>query len=121
MLRDMPDAVLVDVRTRAEWHFVGVPVLDELGKEARFAEWISYPGGEPNPDFLDQVTGGLEPGQPILLLCRSGARSLGAAKALTEAGYGPAYNISAGFEGALDDTGRRSSGWRHADLAWRQS
>ena len=121
MLRDRPDAVLIDVRTEAEWNFVGIPVLDGLGKSARFVEWIGYPGGQPNPVFVDQATTELQPGQPILLLCRSGARSLAAAKALTEAGYGPAYNITAGFEGGLDDTGHRSGGWRHAGLAWRQS
>jgi rhodanese-related sulfurtransferase len=121
MLRDLPDAVLIDVRTQAEWNFVGIPVLDELGKEARFIEWNSFPGGHPNPRFLEQATDGLRPGQPVLLLCRSGARSLNAARALTEAGYGPAYNVTAGFEGALDDAGHRTSGWRHAGLAWRQS
>jgi len=121
MLRDLPDAVLIDVRTQAEWNFVGIPVLDELDKEARFIEWISFPGGQPNPRFLEQATEGLQPGQPVLLLCRSGARSLSAARALTEAGYGPAYNVTAGFEGALDPAGHRASGWRHAGLAWRQS
>lgn len=121
MLRDLPDSVLMDVRTEAEWNYVGIPVLHELGKAARFVEWIAYPGGRPNPVFLDQATEGLKPGQPILLLCRSGARSLAAAKVLTAAGYGPAYNVTAGFEGDLDDAGHRSSGWRHGGLPWRQS
>lgn len=121
MLRDDPSSVLVDVRTEAEWHFVGIPVLDELGREPRFVELIRHPGGAHNPDFLTQVTDGLEPGRPILLLCRSGARSLAAAKGLTAAGYGPAWNITAGFEGPLDDDGHRGSGWRHSGLPWRQS
>lgn len=121
MLRDEPAAVLVDVRTTAEWNFVGVPTLDELGKETRHVEWSTYPGGAHNPAFVDQSTAGLEPGVPILLLCRSGARSLAAAKALTSAGHGPAYNISAGFEGPLDAAGHRSGGWRHSGLPWRQS
>lgn len=121
MLSDDPNAVLVDVRTEAEWHFVGVPSLESIGKQARFVEWIRFPDGDPNPDFLAQATSELQPGQPILLLCRSGARSLSAARALTAAGYGPAYNITAGFEGPIDDAGHRSEGWRHAGLAWRQS
>ena len=121
MLRDDPAAVLIDVRTAAEWNFVGVPTLDEVGKEARFVEWITFPGGQPNPVFLDQATAGLDAGAPVLLLCRSGARSLHAARALTAAGYGPAYNVTAGFEGPIDEAGHRDGGWRHAGLPWRQS
>jgi len=121
MLADDPNAVLIDVRTAAEWNFVGVPDLDEIGKQARFVEWIRFPDGAPNPDFVGQATADLAAGQPILLLCRSGARSLAAAKVLTEAGYGPTYNVTAGFEGPLDERGHRSGGWRHAGLAWRQS
>ena len=121
MLRDDPAAVLIDVRTAAEWNFVGVPDLGDAGKQARFVEWITFPDGTPNPDFLTQATAELDPGAPVLLLCRSGARSLAAARALTAAGYGPAWNISAGFEGPLDAAGHRSGGWRHAGLAWRQS
>lgn len=121
MLGQDPDAVLVDVRTAAEWNFVGVPDLEPVGKQARFVEWITYPGGEPNPAFLEQVTAELEPGTQVLLLCRSGARSLNAAKALTAAGYGPAWNVTAGFEGPIDDDGHRGGGWRHEGLPWRQS
>lgn len=121
MLADDPAAVLIDVRTAAEWNFVGVPALDAIGKQARFVEWIGFPDGAPNPDFAAEATADVEPGQPILLLCRSGARSLAAARTLTAAGFGPAYNITAGFEGPIDDEGHRSSGWRHHGLAWRQS
>ncbi len=121
LLADDPNAVLIDVRTAAEWNFVGVPALEALGKQPRFVEWIRFPDGAPNPDFLDQATTDLRSGQPVLLLCRSGARSLAAARALTGAGYGPAYNITAGFEGPLDEHGHRTAGWRHAGLDWRQS
>jgi rhodanese-related sulfurtransferase len=121
MLGQDPAAVLIDVRTAAEWNFVGLPDLTGVGKEARLVEWITYPGGDPNPDFLEQATAELEPGTPVLLLCRSGARSLNAAKALTAAGYGPAWNVTAGFEGPLDDAGHRGGGWRHEGLPWRQS
>lgn len=121
MLRDDATATLVDVRTAAEWNYVGVPSLDALGKRPMFVEWIGYPDGAPNPDFVREVTSSIDPGQPVLLLCRSGARSLAAAEALTAAGYGPAFNVSAGFEGPIDDTGHRRGGWRHAGLDWRQS
>lgn len=121
MLAEDPNAVLIDVRTEAEWNFVGVPALDAIGKQARFIEWIRFPDGSPNPGFVEQATAGLEPGQSVLLLCRSGARSLAAAKVITAAGHGPAYNITAGFEGPIDEHGHRSGGWRHGGLAWRQS
>lgn len=121
MLADDPSAVLIDVRTAAEWNFVGVPTLDAIGKQARFVEWIRFPDGAANPDFAAEATAGLEPGQPILLLCRSGARSLAAAQVLTASGFGPAFNITAGFEGPIDEHGHRSGGWRHAGLDWRQS
>lgn len=120
MLSDDPTAVLVDVRTAAEWTYVGVPVLDALGKAPRLVQWVTYPDGEPNPGFMTEATGDLAPGAPILLLCRSGVRSLAAARALTAAGFGPAYNITAGFEGDLDAEGHRTTGWRHHGLAWRQ-
>lgn len=121
MLGDDPAAVLIDVRTIAEWSFVGVPNLEAVGKEARFVEWTTFPGGRANPDFVGQATAELEPGTPVLLMCRSGARSLAAAKALTAAGHGPAYNVTAGFEGPLGPDGHRDGGWRNVGLPWRQS
>ncbi len=119
LLGDDPASVLIDVRTEAEWNFVGVPVLDGVSKQARFVQWVDYPSGQPNAAFAEQAIEGLEPGQPILLLCRSGGRSLAAARALTAAGYGPAYNVSTGFEGDLDQDGHRRGGWK-GSLPWRQ-
>lgn len=120
LLQDDPAAVLIDVRTQAEWQFVGVPALDELGKQARFVEWTTYPHGAPNPDFVSQAAESLDPEAPVLLLCRSGVRSLAAARELTATGFAKAYNVSAGFEGDLDGDGHRTSGWRHSGLPWRQ-
>lgn len=121
LLQDDADAVLVDVRTQAEWAFVGVPDPTSLGKRPIFAEWSSL-GTGPNPAaFVETVTGQVDPGAPIVLLCRSGQRSIAAAQALTAAGYGPAYNVIDGFEGPLDDESHRgSSGWRADGLPWRQ-
>ncbi|WP_182358076.1 rhodanese-like domain-containing protein [Tomitella gaofuii] len=135
MLGDDPRAVLVDVRTGAEWQFVGVPDLSALGRRTRFVEWIDYPSGAPNPRFGEQlhaevaaergaVPGGDADGaaSPVLFLCRSGQRSIGAAIAATGAGLGPAYNVLEGFEGGLDAQGHRgSAGWRAAGLPWCQS
>jgi rhodanese-related sulfurtransferase len=118
-------AVLVDVRTGAEWRYVGVPDVAGLGRSAALVEWVTYPSGAVNASFLAQVAdAGLAPGdgRPVLFLCRSGVRSVAAAKAATAAGLGPAYNILDGFEGNLDGAGHRgTSGWRAAGLPWKQS
>ncbi|GAA4403294.1 rhodanese-like domain-containing protein [Fodinibacter luteus] len=115
-------ALLVDVRTRAEWTYVGVPVLEGAGHDVAYVEWSSYPDGRVNPQFVDEVrAAGLVPGRPVYLLCRSGVRSRAAADALTAAGLGPAYNVLEGFEGAHDALGHRSvAGWKNAGLPWRQ-
>jgi len=121
-LRAAPDAVLVDVRTKAEWNYVGVPDLERLSKEVVFAEWVTYPGGARNDGFVDELLeAGVTPGRPIYFLCRSGVRSMHAAETVTAAGLGPAYNILDGFEGQVDATHHRGvGGWKSAGLPWRQ-
>lgn len=121
LLRDEEDAVLVDVRTQAEWAFVGVPELGEHGKRAIFAEWSSLSGG-PNPAaFVEAITSQVDKDARVLLLCRSGQRSIAAAQALTAAGYEHAYNVLEGFEGPLDEQAHRGGrGWRAEGLPWRQ-
>ena len=118
-------AVLVDVRTVAEWRFVGGPDVGALGRTVALVEWTTYPAGARNPAFVDELAAaGLSPGdgRPVVFLCRSGVRSVSAARAATAAGLGPAYNILAGFEGDLDAAGHRgAAGWRAAGLPWRQS
>lgn len=116
------DAVLVDVRTTAEWNYVGLPDLGVLGKRVVCVEWQSFPEGAVNGDFVDQLQdAGLPDGAPIYFLCRSGVRSVAAAHAATAAGLGPAYNVLDGFEGPHDEEGHRTvSGWKNADLPWRQ-
>ena len=118
---------LVDVRTNAEWSFVGIPDLTPLGRQTLFCEWQFFPSA-PNPQFVQQMTEVLkrssyQPGAPLFFLCRSGARSRAAAIAMTEAGYGPCFNIAEGFEGALDSENHRgrSAGWKAAGLPWVQS
>ena len=87
LLAEDPAAVLVDVRTPQEWNLVGIPVLDAIGKQARMVMWTAYGSGTPNPDFVEQATGGLDPSTPLLFLCRSGVRSQGAAAAAAAAGF----------------------------------
>jgi rhodanese-related sulfurtransferase len=123
MLADNADAVLVDVRTKAEWKFVGVPDLSSLGREAVFIEWIATDGTR-NERFVDDLlVAGVTPGdRPVVFLCRSGNRSAGAAEAATAAGIGPSYNVSDGFEGDLDEHKHRGvTGWRASGLPWTQS
>jgi len=117
LLEQIPGARLVDVRTQAEWEYVGhVP-------ESVLVEWNTYPGGQRNHRFLEDLRARV-PGDaaPVMFLCRSGARSHYAAAAATEAGYASSYNILQGFEGDKDARGRRSTigGWRFAGLPWVQ-
>jgi len=124
MLRDDAGAVLIDVRTPAEWNYVGVVDLSSLGKEARYVAWLDFPGMVLNADFVAQVDGqNVAHDNPVLLLCRSGVRSKAAAIALTAAGFGPCYNIAGGFEGDADDHKHRglTGGWKAAGLSWLQS
>ena len=118
LLQQNTDAVLVDVRTKVEHAFVGHP----LG--AIHIAWKEAPDWQVNPKFVAEVEK-LVPDKnaPVLLLCRSGQRSLDAAKALEEAGFRRLINIVDGFEGPLDQHNHRGSlgGWRFNDLPWAQS
>jgi len=116
------DAVLVDVRTSAEWSYVGLPDLTQIGKRVIFLEWQHFPDGTLNGGFVEQLrAAGVREGVPVYFLCRSGVRSAAAAKAATTAGLGPAYNVSDGFEGSLGRDGHREvAGWKAAGLPWMQ-
>lgn len=112
--------VLVDVRTEAEWRFVGVPDLTSAGRELVGIEWVDVEGRR-NPRFDAEVAAAAQ-GRPVIFLCRSGQRSAAAAQAVTGAGLAPAYNVTDGFEGGLDSTGHRgTTGWRAVGLPWRQT
>ena len=131
-LRQDADSILVDVRTRAEWNFVGVPDLSSLGKTPVLVEWLDFPDGRPIPDFaarlrmaLEEARNGAQAGGEavLLFLCRSGTRSHFAALAAAKAGLGRCFNVADGFEGRIDSSGHRCSveGWKAAGLPWRQS
>jgi rhodanese-related sulfurtransferase len=122
------DATLVDVRTHPEWQFVGVPNLDVLGKTPILREWQVYPSMQVAPDFAaglgeELSRRGAEKTSALVFLCRSGARSRSAAVAMTARGWARCYNVSDGFEGALDAERHRGSlgGWRASGLPWTQS
>ena len=119
LLEQDPGAVLVDVRTAAEWRAIGVPVLDSLGKRTVLAQWV-LADGRPNPSFLAELEdAGVRAGRPVVFLCRSGQRSIGAARLATAAGIGPSYNVLEGFEGAPGPDGVRDrEGWKIRGLPW---
>ena len=123
LLTDDPDAVLVDCRTDAEWRFVGVADLSSLDREVVYVEWTSSDGKHSDGFVDDLLAAGVTPGErPVVFLCRSGNRSIGAAEAATEAGIAPSYNILDGFEGNLDENKHRGgTGWKAVGLPWRQS
>jgi len=116
LMQQVPAAKLVDVRTQAEWEYVGhIP-------ETVLIEWNTFPAGR-NPDFLSELQVQVaKTDAPVMFLCRSGARSHHAALAATQAGYSNSYNVLEGFEGDKDANGHRNTvgGWRVAGLPWVQ-
>lgn len=128
VLRGEPDAVLVDVRSRPEWQFVGIPDLSELGKDAVLIEWQTYPAMQVNADFVhvlksDLASKHIPDDAPLLFLCRSGARSQAAAAAMAAAGHTRCYNVTGGFEGPPDGEHHRGqvAGWKALRLPWAQN
>jgi rhodanese-related sulfurtransferase len=117
LLAALPQAKLIDVRTRAEWDYVGrVP-------GSILIEWNAYPTGTRNPTFLEQLRRAVgDTDTPVLFLCRSGQRSDHAARAAYTEGYTRAFNVLEGFEGDKDARGQRGhlGGWRKAGLPWSQ-
>jgi len=119
-LQEHPNAVFIDVRSQMEYLFVGHPA------GSIHIPWIDEPDWKLNPHFLTQVRqamlGGAAGAAPVVLICRSGVRSLDAGKALIEAGVKEVYNVAEGFEGQLDEKHHRSAlgGWRHHGLPWEQ-
>lgn len=110
------EAVLVDIRTDAERDWVGfVPGAVPLA-------WKQWPGMVLNPAFDEAIKAAVPAGKKALLLCRSGVRSIAAAKRATELGL-QAYNILEGFEGDPNAAGHRNqlAGWRQRGLPWKQN
>jgi rhodanese-related sulfurtransferase len=113
-------AILVDVRTEGEWAHIGIPETvsaNEQRNDPLFISW-TFPGGIPNPGFVEQLKQQAPEDTQVelLFLCRSGQRSLAAAIAATQAGF-TAYNVLEGFEGEPDRYGERTvNGWKNRGL-----
>jgi rhodanese-related sulfurtransferase len=121
------DSVLIDVRTSAEWTYVGLPDLSSVGKRPVLVEWQTFPGNRRDPAFVDRLSTalaaiGASKDSELLFICRSGGRSLEAARAMAAAGYSRCRNVADGFEGPLDPNRHRGSlgGWRAKGLPWVQ-
>lgn len=123
-----PSAVLVDVRTVAEWNFVGLPDLERIGKRVLLVEWQRFPDMTVNVAFVEELGEaladlGVGADAPVYFICRSGARSRSAAMAATAGGFGRAFNVAGGFEGSLGPDRHRGcvDGWKASGLPWIQS
>lgn len=118
LLQQQPHAVIIDVRSSMEHSFIGHP------PGAVHIAWKEPPDWQLNPEFVARVRKAVPATDtPILLLCRSGQRSLEAAHALEQAGFSELINIEGGFEGPLDSNKHRNTvgGWRFHGLPWQQS
>ena len=120
-------AVLVDVRTNAEWAFVGIPDLSALSKRGLAVEWQTFPDSRVDPDFPERLSAalgaaGANKDDEVFFICRSGGRSRMAAEVMTAEGFRQCRNVADGFEGPLDADRHRglSGGWKAAGLAWVQ-
>lgn len=128
MINTDPSARLIDVRTTAEWAYVGSPDIRASGSETIRLEWQVFPAMAVDPDFAAKLerkltAAGAAKDAPLYFLCRSGVRSKAAAMAMTAAGFSRCYNVAGGFEGPPDSDGHRGrvSGWKAEGLPWTQS
>lgn len=126
-LTNEPNSILVDVRTRAEWTFVGTPDLGSINKNVILEEWQQYPHMNVNLEFAQRVSSavkdyGGDQSTEVYFLCRSGVRSMAAAAALTSLGYTKCFNVTGGFEGPPDSNQHRGTvdGWKAKALPWLQ-
>lgn len=126
-LKTDPSSVLIDVRTRAEWTFVGLPDLSPLGKRVVTVEWQTFPENSVDPAFTQRLKSalsgsGADTGTHMYFICRSGGRSRMAAEAMAALGYQHCHNVADGFEGPLDAERHRGriGGWKASGLSWAQ-
>ena len=122
-LQNNPQTLFVDVRSKAEFKYVGYP------ENSILIPWIDDPDWEPNPEaFSDAVMQELDGREnlsdiEIILICRSGFRSNEALKCLENKGFTQVSHVASGFEGDLDENDHRGNlnGWRHDGMPWSQS
>ena len=116
-LKANPEAVFIDIRSEIEHMFVGHP------HDSMLIPWVDSPDWEINPNFVSHVKKAASVNRPIVLICRSGRRSVDAGLVLEKAGLTEVYNVLHGFEGDLNENHHRNSinGWRFDGLPWSQT
>lgn len=126
-LKDDPTTILIDVRTRAEWAFVGLPDLSSMDKEVVMVEWQTFPQNKIESEFVAKLAAtlgslGATKSTELFFICRSGGRSRMAGEALAAQGFERCRNVSDGFEGRLDSNRHRGTldGWKVNGLPWVQ-
>ncbi|HXF53698.1 MAG TPA: rhodanese-like domain-containing protein [Hyphomicrobiaceae bacterium] len=126
-LKSDPKSILIDVRTRAEWTYVGLPELSAIGKRPLLIEWQTFPDNRVDPQFAERLgkmlaEAGATKDTELFFICRSGGRSKAAARAMAAEGYIRCRNVADGFEGPLDPNRHRgrAGGWKAAGLPWAQ-
>ncbi|MGE5505114.1 MAG: rhodanese-like domain-containing protein [Actinomycetota bacterium] len=123
LLTEHEAAKLIDVRTQAEWSYVGLPDLSALTRQPLLVQWQIFPTMARNEAFAEQLSAhGAHPDDLLLFICRSGVRSKAAAQFMTALGFGRCFNVTDGFEGPHDEAKHRGSraGWKAAGLPWVQ-
>lgn len=122
-----PGAKLIDVRTKAEWAYVGVPDLGSIGKDVVLVEWQTFPDNRVDSQFAERLgaqlaKAGVSTDAELFFICRSGGRSRSAAQTMAAAGFLRCRNVAEGFEGPLDPSRHRGrvAGWKVAGLPWAQ-
>ena len=122
-LSEIFNSYLIDVRTKPEWEFIGIPDLSSLNKKTIFISWHVYPQMKINSFFENEVIeSNIKKNDKLFFICRSGGRSFHAAKFLAHSGYNYCYNVSDGFEGDKNKLNKRSTinGWKFNNLPWKQ-
>ena len=122
-LSEISNSYLIDVRTKPEWEFIGIPDLSSINKKAIFISWHVYPEMKINSLFENQlINSNIKKTDKLFLICRSGSRSFQAAKFLFSFGYHHCFNVTDGFEGDKNNLNQRSSinGWKYNNLPWKQ-
>ena len=122
-LSEISNSYLIDIRTKPEWEFIGVPDLSSLNKKTIFISWHMYPEMKINSLFENQITElNIKKNDNLFLICRSGNRSSDALEFLTSRGYTNCFNVKDGFEGEIGPNHQRSTinGWKYCKLPWKQ-
>ncbi|MCH9753593.1 MAG: hypothetical protein K0T99_01675 [Alphaproteobacteria bacterium] len=109
-----PNAYLIDVRTPEEWEHIGIPDLSSIGKKVKLISWMKDLEGNKNENFIKELESNIPDKEDMLIfICRSGVRSLNAAKHACSHGYKSCFNIQDGFEG-----NNNNEGWKNSNLAY---